>query len=151
MRRHTAADKEILAAPLASVMTRHPVCIRDDALAVEALKIFNQRNIDDLIVVNARAAAPAALGPRPLLAGRPRRAPGARRLDRDQDAATPRTRWLGAPRAFAQRPARRDRHPHAGGGGLQDAVTALWSELEAQTVKSLDTAERAELLRLLRR
>jgi arabinose-5-phosphate isomerase len=30
------------------------VCIRDEALAVEALKIFNQRNIDDLIVVNSR-------------------------------------------------------------------------------------------------
>jgi arabinose-5-phosphate isomerase len=35
-------------------MTRSPVSIRDEALAVEALKIFNQRNIDDLIVVNAR-------------------------------------------------------------------------------------------------
>jgi arabinose-5-phosphate isomerase len=35
-------------------MTRKPVCIRDDELTVEALKIFNQRNIDDLIVVNAR-------------------------------------------------------------------------------------------------
>jgi arabinose-5-phosphate isomerase len=34
-------------------MTRNPVCVREDALAVEALKIFNQRNIDDLIVVNA--------------------------------------------------------------------------------------------------
>ena len=37
-----------------SVMTRKPVCIRDDALAAEALKIFDERNIDDLIVVNAR-------------------------------------------------------------------------------------------------
>jgi len=54
LRRHTAADREILARPLAGVMTRHPVCIRDEALAVEALKIFNQRNIGDLIVVNAR-------------------------------------------------------------------------------------------------
>jgi arabinose-5-phosphate isomerase len=35
-------------------MTRNPICIRDDALAVEALKIFNERNIDDLIVVNAK-------------------------------------------------------------------------------------------------
>jgi arabinose-5-phosphate isomerase len=33
-------------------MTRNPVCIRQDALAAEALKIFDQRNIDDLIVVN---------------------------------------------------------------------------------------------------
>ncbi len=56
LRRHTAQEKDILAKPLSSVMTRNPVCIRDEALAVEALKIFNQRNIDDLIVVNARRA-----------------------------------------------------------------------------------------------
>ncbi|HEX7578076.1 MAG TPA: CBS domain-containing protein [Verrucomicrobiae bacterium] len=30
------------------------MCIREDALATEALKIFDERNIDDLIVVNAR-------------------------------------------------------------------------------------------------
>jgi arabinose-5-phosphate isomerase len=53
-RRHMAADEELLAKPLATVMTRKPICIREDALAVEALKVFNQRNIDDLIVVNAR-------------------------------------------------------------------------------------------------
>jgi arabinose-5-phosphate isomerase len=53
LRRHMAADDEIMSTPLASVMTRNPICIRNDALAVEALKIFNQRNIDDLIVVNA--------------------------------------------------------------------------------------------------
>jgi CBS domain-containing protein len=38
---------------LAEVMTRNPITIRDDALAVDALRIFNDRNIDDLIVVNA--------------------------------------------------------------------------------------------------
>jgi arabinose-5-phosphate isomerase len=54
LRRHTAEDEEILSRPLSSVMTPNPVCIRDDALAVEALKIFNQRNIEDLIVVNLR-------------------------------------------------------------------------------------------------
>ena len=54
LRRHMAADEQVLARPLAQVMTRHPICIRDEALAVEALKIFNERNIDDLIVVNAR-------------------------------------------------------------------------------------------------
>ena len=53
-RRHMARDQDLLKQPLKNVMTRHPVCIRDDALAVEALKIFNERNIDDLIVVNAR-------------------------------------------------------------------------------------------------
>jgi arabinose-5-phosphate isomerase len=53
-RRHMAADGNLLTRPLKAVMTRSPVCIRDDALAAEALKIFNERNIDDLIVVNAR-------------------------------------------------------------------------------------------------
>jgi arabinose-5-phosphate isomerase len=54
LRRHMAADDDVLARPLSVVMTRNPVCIRDDALAVEALKIFNEQNIDDLVVVNAR-------------------------------------------------------------------------------------------------
>ncbi len=54
LRRHMAHDDNALAQPLSRLMTRHPVCIRDDALAAEALKIFNERNIDDLIVVNAR-------------------------------------------------------------------------------------------------
>jgi arabinose-5-phosphate isomerase len=49
-----AANENLLAQPLKKVMTRNPICIRDDALAVEALKIFNERNIDDLIVVNAK-------------------------------------------------------------------------------------------------
>lgn len=53
-RRHMAADEMLLSKPLTSVMTRQPICIRDEALAAEALKIFNERNIDDLIVVNAR-------------------------------------------------------------------------------------------------
>jgi len=53
-RRKMSADAELLARPLKSVMTRQPVCIRDTALAVEALKVFNERNIDDLIVVNAK-------------------------------------------------------------------------------------------------
>jgi len=54
LRRHMALDGEILVQPLREVMTRHPICIRDDALAMEAVKIFNERNIDDLIVVNFR-------------------------------------------------------------------------------------------------
>jgi arabinose-5-phosphate isomerase len=53
-RRRMAADGDLLSRPLADVMTRHPICIRDTALAAEALKVFNERNIDDLIVVNAR-------------------------------------------------------------------------------------------------
>jgi len=53
-RRHMATDDHLLSRPLKSVMTPKPICIRDDALAVEALTIFNERNIDDLIVVNAK-------------------------------------------------------------------------------------------------
>ncbi len=53
-RRNMALDGDLLAQPLKSVMTRNPICIREDALVAEALKIFNERNIDDLIVVNAK-------------------------------------------------------------------------------------------------
>lgn len=55
-RRRMATDNDLLTRPLTEVMTRNPICIRDDALAAEALKIFNERNIDDLIVVNAKRA-----------------------------------------------------------------------------------------------
>jgi arabinose-5-phosphate isomerase len=54
LRRHLTEDGAALEEPLGKVMTRHPVCIREEALAVEALKIFNQQNIDDLVVVNSR-------------------------------------------------------------------------------------------------
>ncbi len=53
-RRRMSSDNDLLTRPLAEVMTRNPICIRDEALAAEALKIFNERNIDDLIVVNAK-------------------------------------------------------------------------------------------------
>jgi len=53
-RRHMARDENLLSKPLASVMTKNPVSIREDALAAEALNIFNERSIDDLIVVNAK-------------------------------------------------------------------------------------------------
>lgn len=53
-RRRMSTDNDLLTRPLAEVMTRNPICIRDEALAAEALKVFNERNIDDLIVVNAK-------------------------------------------------------------------------------------------------
>ncbi|MDB6020432.1 MAG: KpsF/GutQ family protein [Pedosphaera sp.] len=53
-RRNMALDGELLKLPLKNVMTRDPICVRDEALVAEALKIFNERNIDDLIVVNAK-------------------------------------------------------------------------------------------------
>jgi len=55
LRRHMAHHGDaVLEQSLAKVMTAKPTAIREDALAVEALKIFNTCKIDDLIVVNAR-------------------------------------------------------------------------------------------------
>jgi arabinose-5-phosphate isomerase len=53
-RRRVVDDADLLGRPLKNVMTRSPVYIRDDALASEALRIFDQRSIDDLIVVNSK-------------------------------------------------------------------------------------------------
>ena len=53
-RRRMATNDHLLSQPLREVMTRNPICVRDTALAAEALKIFNERNIDDLIVVNGK-------------------------------------------------------------------------------------------------
>jgi len=54
LRRRMGTDDNVLALPLSEVMTKNPICVSEDALAVEALKVFNERNIDDLIVVNAK-------------------------------------------------------------------------------------------------
>ncbi len=55
LRRSMALDGDVvLSQTLKQVMTPKPISVREDALAAEALKIFDQRSIDDLIVVNAR-------------------------------------------------------------------------------------------------
>jgi len=55
LRRHMAqTDSDVLDQTLAKVMTCKPTTLKETALAVEALKIFNTRKIDDLIVVNAQ-------------------------------------------------------------------------------------------------
>ena len=54
LRRRMGDDEKILERTLAEVMTPNPIHIREDVLAAEALKIFKERNIDDLIVVNAK-------------------------------------------------------------------------------------------------
>ena len=54
LRRRLVADRDVISRPLKSVMTRNPICIREDALAADALRIFDSHNIDDLIVVNAK-------------------------------------------------------------------------------------------------
>lgn len=55
LRRQMAqTDGDVLDQTLAKVMTCKPTTLKETALAVEALKIFNTRKIDDLIVVNAQ-------------------------------------------------------------------------------------------------
>ncbi len=55
LRRQMAqTDGDVLDQILAKVMTCKPTTLKETALAVEALKIFNTRKIDDLIVVNAQ-------------------------------------------------------------------------------------------------
>ncbi len=54
LRRHLSRDPNALQRTLSELMTRKPIFIREDALAVDLLKTFNERNIDDLIVVNAK-------------------------------------------------------------------------------------------------
>lgn len=51
---------DFLAQPVARFMTRSPKVIRDDALGVDALRLFEAHRIDDLIVVNA-AGKPVGL------------------------------------------------------------------------------------------
>jgi arabinose-5-phosphate isomerase len=53
-RRHSSRDPGVLQVPIRKVMTPNPVTIRQDALAMEALRIFEQRQIDDLIVVDEK-------------------------------------------------------------------------------------------------
>lgn len=52
LRRRMSTDDAILSRVLREVMTPDPISIRGDALAVEAVRIFNERNIDDIVVVN---------------------------------------------------------------------------------------------------
>jgi arabinose-5-phosphate isomerase len=53
LRRLVSEDINTLDLPLKKVMTRSPMSIEQTALAAEALKIFDEHNIDDLIVVNS--------------------------------------------------------------------------------------------------
>jgi arabinose-5-phosphate isomerase len=53
-RRSALTGPDFLQKPVAKFMTRSPKTIREDALGVDALKLFEAHKIDDLIVVDAR-------------------------------------------------------------------------------------------------
>lgn len=52
LRRHLIETPDITEVPIDSVMTRSPVTLKADQLAVDILKIYEEKNIDDLMVVD---------------------------------------------------------------------------------------------------
>jgi arabinose-5-phosphate isomerase len=53
-RRSALTGPDFLRQPVAAFMTRRPKTIREDALGVDALRLFEAHKIDDLIVVDSR-------------------------------------------------------------------------------------------------
>jgi arabinose-5-phosphate isomerase len=56
LRRHLSKTTNLLALTADDVMTRHPVAVNRTLLAVEALKIMEERKITSLVVVDAKGA-----------------------------------------------------------------------------------------------
>ncbi len=52
LRRHISRE-DLLAAPITEMMTPNPLSVTPDQLAVNVLKIYEERNIDDLLVVDS--------------------------------------------------------------------------------------------------
>jgi arabinose-5-phosphate isomerase len=53
LRRHMMGATSILDQPAAAVMTRNPVTVSGDLLAVEALNLMERRKITSLVVVSS--------------------------------------------------------------------------------------------------
>jgi arabinose-5-phosphate isomerase len=53
-RRSALSGPDFLRQPVATFMTRNPKVISENALGVDALRLFEAHKIDDLIVINAR-------------------------------------------------------------------------------------------------
>jgi len=52
--RHYQTDDQLGRRPVQEVMTVDPIVVRDDRLAVEALRIFEKHQIDDLVVIDQK-------------------------------------------------------------------------------------------------
>ena len=52
-RRLAEKEDKVLEFTMSEVMTKNPVSIQKDALAVEVLKILEQRRIDDIVVTDS--------------------------------------------------------------------------------------------------
>ena len=53
LRRHIPRHANLVEVPVADIMTRNPIHVRDDCLALDVLRLFERHNIDDLLVVDA--------------------------------------------------------------------------------------------------
>jgi len=54
LRRNLAERPDILALPVRSFMTPSPVTVSEDRLAADILRVFEERNIDDILVVDRK-------------------------------------------------------------------------------------------------
>lgn len=54
LRRHLETDRQLLERRVAEVMTKHPMTISKDRLAVEALQILQDKKIDELPVIDGK-------------------------------------------------------------------------------------------------
>ena len=54
LRRHITQRANLVELPIEDVMTRDPITVKSDSLAVEVLHTFEQHSIDDLLVVDAQ-------------------------------------------------------------------------------------------------
>jgi arabinose-5-phosphate isomerase len=52
LRRHLAADTQVLSRTIGQVMTKNPMIVRQDTLAAEALHVMEQKKIDEVPVVD---------------------------------------------------------------------------------------------------
>lgn len=52
-RRHVTQNASVLSADIASVMTKDPITINQDCLAVEIMKLLEKRKIDDILAVDS--------------------------------------------------------------------------------------------------
>jgi arabinose-5-phosphate isomerase len=52
LRRHLIETPNLVEQPVETVMTRNPITLKKDMLALEILNIYEKHNIDDLIVVD---------------------------------------------------------------------------------------------------
>lgn len=52
LRRHLPEQPDLLDHPVSEIMTRQPITVRSSQLAVDVLRVFEEHNIDDLLVVD---------------------------------------------------------------------------------------------------